>query len=309
MDHGDRRVQRIQTDGDQPRLRRCRLVTTVPQVLGSGASPARTIRLAATVVALSVSAACGGGSGVSPFSPSQPTSITITAQSGPLLISKTITLTATANGGAVSGTWSTDAPSVATVSATGVVTGISAGEVNVFIDSQGERGTIRLRVLPEFDGDWHGEWVSLSCVGTGTFAGGCSGAGLDAGQVNPLELLFTQSDDAVSGDVAFGGFISNSGSGTISTGGELRLTFGSAPASPSGDFVLRLRPTQWVARADTAGETTGTFTIEITADGFGGMFRTDGEIRNTSRQGAGVATPISGDLLSRLTDFLRTKQP
>ena len=130
-------------------------------------------RFAILVLLLGLVVSCGGGGG-NPASPSRPTSISVTASGETLFIDKTITLRATANGQTVSGTWGTDAPSVATISSTGVVTGQRAGEVTAFFDSQGVRGTIRLRVFPEFNGSWIGSWIVTACQGSNATFRGCS---------------------------------------------------------------------------------------------------------------------------------------
>lgn len=204
---------------------------------------------------------------------------------------------------ATSATWESDNPTVATVSSTGLVTAVAAGEATISA-AVNLRGILRVRVFPEVQGEWLGSWIVESCIGTGAFAGGCSAAGFRSRAVFPLEMTYTQSAAAVDGIVALGSFTPNSGSGSISIGGELLLTFPSAPGSAFGGFVFRLRPTTWRARADTPGNMTGAFRLEVNVDGFAGGYQVDGTLRNANLQGSSVSTPMSDDSLQRLADYV-----
>ena len=51
--------------------------------------------------------------------------------------------------------WGSDNTAVATVSATGLVTAVGAGEVTIFADVN-PRGTLSFRVFPRLDGIWQG---------------------------------------------------------------------------------------------------------------------------------------------------------
>src|SRR5207247_1042694 len=71
-----------------------------------------------------------------------------------ILVSKTVQLTATpkdAAGNPLSGrvvTWATSATSVATVSATGLVTGVTVGTATITATSEGKSGTATVTVTP-----------------------------------------------------------------------------------------------------------------------------------------------------------------
>lgn len=95
-------------------------------------------------------AACGGGGDTTPTNPGPVTpvvsSVTVSPTSTTLKIGAEQTLTATplANGTAVGGrtvTWSSAAPSIATVSSTGVVHGVAPGSTTVTATVDGQSGT------------------------------------------------------------------------------------------------------------------------------------------------------------------------
>ena len=192
---------------------------------------------------------------------------------------------------------------MATVSPTGLVTAVGPGQATIFADVN-PRGTQLIRVFPEFQGSWLGSWVSTGCSASASLVGICPLIGLQAGQVNPLEMALSQTDAAVDGSVTFGSFTPNNGTGSVSIGGELRLAFGAAPATAAGGFVFRLRPSAWVSQATVPGRMTGTFQLEMNVDGFTGVIVVGGELRNTNTQAA-TMIGAPADLLKRLPDALR----
>ena len=103
---------------------------------GTGEGPGRRLAQAAAVGAVAFLAACDSGGCVStPIAPCPgETSVTIAAPSTTtILVGETVTLTATVGGGAQQGvTWSVAAGgSFASVSASGVVTGLAAGTATI----------------------------------------------------------------------------------------------------------------------------------------------------------------------------------
>ena len=100
--------------------------------------------------------ACGGDGGnpVVPTLPTPPTvaSVAVTPSSGSLVIGQSLALTATVRsgtGGTLEGrtvTWSSSAPQVATVDATGRVTGVGVGSATMAATSEGQQGTATVLV-------------------------------------------------------------------------------------------------------------------------------------------------------------------
>lgn len=98
-------------------------------------------------------AACDGGGGIADPPPSADVaSVVVTAPSISVEVGKTVQLTATvkdASGNLLSGrtvTWSSSNTGVATVSAAGAVTGVSAGSVTLTAECEGKKGTAAVTV-------------------------------------------------------------------------------------------------------------------------------------------------------------------
>lgn len=115
------------------------------------------IRVVATIGFLVV-VGCGGGTGPTPPSPPPPgpppiTSVSVTLAAGSIQLGQTSQATAElkdATGNVLSGrsvSWSTDNQAVATVSSSGLVTGVGAGSANVVATSEGRTGSAAIQVL------------------------------------------------------------------------------------------------------------------------------------------------------------------
>jgi hypothetical protein len=205
---------------------------------------------------LVLGAACSGGG-----NPMAPTSLSLSitsASNATLLIGATVQLEAqeTLSDGttrvATQATWNSDAPGVATVSATGLVTALAAGEVTIFADVN-PRGTMRLRVIPDFKGTWRGMETLASCDDSGSFEAFCAqfppiGTTHDLGAVT-----ITQTEASVVGVL----FDLPAVTGSVTIGGEVQFDSTSFPP----DFVrfadCEIR--NFRARADIAGVLTGTY--------------------------------------------------
>lgn len=124
----------------------------------------RTQSFAAVVSAACalILAACGGSDSPSPTGPLTGTSVTVSFPSGPVYIGSTTQFEAreTLSDGttrlAMSATWSSDRPQIASVSNVGQVTAVAAGEANISADVNGIRGSLLVRVFPDFGGTWIG---------------------------------------------------------------------------------------------------------------------------------------------------------
>lgn len=114
----------------------------VVQAAGTG-----TATITATVAGVS-------GSATITVTPVPVASVVVSPATTSLILSSTIQLAVTtraANGTALTGravTWATDAPTIATVSTSGVVTTLNIGVATISATSEGRRGTTRVTVLP-----------------------------------------------------------------------------------------------------------------------------------------------------------------
>jgi hypothetical protein len=139
-----------------------------------------TRRLTAIAASLLVAiplASCGGSSSGSPAPAPSPTLTSIAIALAEFVFlggSEQATATGMLSNGtsqAVTGTWSTDNPDVATVDANGRVTALRSGRVTVLFQSQGLTGSRATRVVPNYEGAWIGTYRLTSCTESGDFVG------------------------------------------------------------------------------------------------------------------------------------------
>ena len=204
-------------------------------------------------------ASCGGSNG--PTGPTA-TSITINSSSGFLVLGQTETFTATLNFSngttqAVSGgTWGSDAAAVASVgAATGLVTTVGRGDVTIFVDAQGMRGTKRITVVPNYQGFWTGRYLVNSCTETGAFVGSLCGSTFAVGVDLPVAFNLTQTGGTITGVTALGAIVSTQFTTVAVSGGG--LTFQANAQLPVPPFTFRVDQA-WQVNAAVPGQLTGT---------------------------------------------------
>ena len=137
-------------------------------------------------------------------------------------------------------------------------------------------------IFPDFQGNWSGTVVTTACRVTGDpfLLSWCS-SGLPS-QGLSLLMIVTQSGDAVNAHLVFSG-ANGSGSGldavgSVSAGGELRLTFGSGTTRTDLGFVTTVHIILWRTRVDVPGRMTGTYQVELVVDGVPGTVTYDREL-------------------------------
>ncbi len=262
-------------------------------------------RLGFGVVILAVgSVACGGGGSSTPTAPSPTTtSITVNFTGTQLFLGATETFTATAtlsNGttqNVTTGTWGTDAPSVATVTPAGAVTGVASGEVTVFVDFQGVRGTKRITVRPNFQGNWVGSYSVTGCNPTGAWVSFCDN--FSNGRVLPLRLNLTQSGATVSGRTALGTLLSDNFTASISTSGVLQIVATYRDGTLTIDQV-------WTLHSTVPTRITGTLTQTWRDSGFSGQMVVHTNVFNTNTESSALsAMESSGPSIRSLQDALQ----
>jgi len=246
--------------------------------------------------ALVLLGACGDGSELpTPTPVGEPTVVSVNVSipaGGTLFIGAQVQFRATAtlsNGTTEdrtsSATWGSDAPAVATVSSSGVVTAHAAGEATVFADVN-PRGTLRIRVFPDFAGTWSGTEVVTLCEESGVFVGLlCDPDVLGVGAVFSHNDRFTQNGGSVTAEILFEDG-SSTMTGTVSIGGELELP--SAPVLPAVEGI-DVQTANWKSRADTPGRMTGAYEWIFTAPGLPGSSRQVYELRDVVRTGAAAS--------------------
>jgi hypothetical protein len=228
---------------------------------------------AAGVCVVSV-AACGGG-GSSPTGPAPATVVTVSFPGGSLFIGSTTqfdareTLSDGTTRPAPSASWSSDRPQVASVSNQGVVNGVTAGEAIISADVNGARGSLTIRVFPNFGGSWTGTETAVSCVDSGALTGFCSVGGL-VGEDFLHSSSFIQNQDSVTALLETNEGQRATMSGSITVDGELRLNSAQA-LPPDPEFSLQVE--NWRSRTDTPSRMTGTYDIVVTISGLTGSAR------------------------------------
>jgi len=238
-----------------------------------------------------VLAACGGGESPSVTGPSAGTSVTVSFPGGPVYIGSTTQFEARealGNGTTrvpTSVAWSSDKLQVAAVSTGGVVSAIGAGEAMISAEVNGTRGSLLVRVLPDFGGAWSGTETVVSCVDSGQFSGFCS-ASQFVGQAFFHESSFTQNMASVTGVLDAGDGTRATMTGTITVDGDLPL--GSAPVLPA-DPDVNAQVENWRSRADTPSRMTGTYEVLFTIPGVTGSARIGLRLDNVTKSGASAS--------------------
>ena len=242
--------------------------------------------LAAVVVVGVAMTACGDGK--SPVAPAaNVTGLTITlAADGPIYIGAATQLQATetlsdGTTRAAAPAWSSDTPTVATVSQAGIVTATGAGETTIAADSDGRRTTVRIRVYPNVNGTWSGIESFSSCDDSGVFEGVCSEPDFyTQGEQFRHDSRYIQTNAAVDVTIDLGDGILASGSGVVTVPGELQLS--SARAVPE-DSSLTLDIQDLRFRSDVPARLTGTYLLRLSVPGVAGSvalgLRLDGVTR------------------------------
>ena len=296
-------------------------------VRGTTRGPAHGLLAATCLLAVACGGDSGGPTGPTPRSPGATSSVSVTYPSdhGTIYIGDQVQFQATVSSGgngtvATNATWASDAPAVATVSPSGLVTTVSAGEATISAEvPAGGRGSVRIRVFPEFHGHWEGDlnvtgitvppdWRELG-------EEDCNGLP-DCASWIPLAADFTQDGATVSGSLT-STFIAPPNyewtvqSGTVSIDGTLTLTSEEIVLRPPEDGIqIRARVMSWESRVDTPGVMTGTAAVEYSSDALSGnavlegclesdnILRECGGWRRPSGRGAGFGAR-SGFLLRR----------
>ena len=259
--------------------------------------------------------ACNGeGGGPTAPSPGTTSSVSVTypADHGTIYIGDQVQFQATDSStgsgtqAATNAVWESDAPAVATVSSSGLVTAVSAGEATISAEvPAGGRGAQSIRVFPEFHGHWEGDLnVTRIAVPPDWRELGeedCNGLP-DCASWIPLAADFTQDGATVTGSVkstftAPPNYEWTVQSGTVSINGTLSLTSDEiAFRLPDDSVDIRARLMSWESRADTSGVMTGTAAVQYSSDALSGnpvlegCLEADNVIRECSgwrRQGGG----------------------
>jgi hypothetical protein len=236
----------------------------------------RSIALVSVVIGVVV-AGCGKSAPATP-TPSV-SSLALSPATDYLKLKATEKFSATAtytNGAAetVNASWSSDNQAVATVDASGSVTGVGAGQATITATYQGKAATRSLRVIPDYSGNWSGSYATTSCQVSGDFRQDwCLGV---QGSF-PATLNLIQSRDYVSGTWTLQE-ATGTVQGTVAANGVLPLTGSSFQGG------VRIEITSWQSTTTDNRTMTGSFTLRWTAEGRTGSAETRVDMRNFAKQ-------------------------
>lgn len=247
---------------------------------------------------LAIGLASCGGKGATPTNPTPTptiTGLTIASTTDLMKIgqSETFTLTATMSDGTTrpaTGTWRSDSPAVATVDSTGRVTGVASGETSISADSGNARATPRaIRVLPDYQGRWAGDWRVTSCTTDGDWARTDICRDVPVGSLPSLALALTQDRDNAAGTATLDD-VTGPVQGPVRPGGQLNL--GGAFTTTDEGIVLDITISDWETVTTDNQRMTGRFTLAFRAAGLQGSVRFGGELRIVGKT---APTPLAAN--------------
>ena len=246
--------------------------------------------LPAFVLMLSA-AACGSSSSGLNLSPTTIGTITgVSLAVNPPGVGASVAATATVqlstgSSAAVASGFTSDTPSVATVTTAGVITGVSIGDVTISIDYQGFKASKKVRVLPNYNGIYYGTYTIDSCTETGDFVplGYC--AQLTSSATLPLAFNNAQSAEltTMAGQFAIGSLIGTA-TGAISSTGALTY----AGAFVSGTSRIDLQ--NFTGSAPAVGQMAGHFEEVWTDSSITGQVFVSCTIHDMTRSSGGLST-------------------
>jgi hypothetical protein len=207
----------------------------------------------------------------------------------------------------VAATWSSDNASIASVDASGRVTGAGSGQAVISAIYSGLTATRSLRVVPDYQGRWSGDHSVPTCVDDGDWAmvDFCKDI-LEDNMLFGLDLVLTQNRDTATGTLDIGFEPPGTLQGSIQVNGDLGLagTF----IGTADDIPLEVTVSDWQTRTVDNQQMTGRFRVTIRASGVAGSVTADFQLRVFSKTGPTVgatAREARRSLLSSIRKRLR----
>jgi hypothetical protein len=273
------------------------------------------MRQLGAMVGLVVLGGCGGGGG-SPTPPSKtPQGITVNPIATTLIkIAQEQPYTASirysdGTEATVTATWQSDNQNVATIDPAGKAVGLNSGEATLIARADGLTGTLKIRVVPDYQGTWDGQYLIRGCRASGSFdpKDWCGADGFKAGQRLPIGFAMLQERERLSGSIFIGSL-----EHTLDSSSAIRID-GGAALSGAGSYKsedvtvnTNINPSSVRAHGPTL---TGTFTMTFTLTGYSGSASFDADLSSVTRVSL-TAVPLSasgGPFSSVRELMLRTK--
>jgi hypothetical protein len=218
-------------------------------------------------------------------------SLSLSAGSDMIMINASESYTATAGYSdgstkVVQATWTTDAPAVADVDATGRVTGKGPGTALLTAQFETKQASRPLRVVPNYQGRWEGDWRVTSCSSSEDWLDVCEE--FRVGELFWISLVIEQNRDTVKGTTDFGDDLPGPVTGFIDMSGMLSVS-GTYTILVDAGFLVELTVTDWETISLDNETMTGHMCVIGRAPGMEGSFEIDGEMRIVGKVGPSAA--------------------
>ena len=260
-------------------------------------------------------AGCGGDdsprdTGPGPAPSPTPTGITIAPGTAFLRVNQSETFTATmtmSNGSTqpAQPTWQSDNTTVLTFEGTGTARGRSNGTATIIASSQGLSAARLIRVTPDFQGTWAGDYQISRCDATKEYrdADFChSEDGFAPGRLLPIAFTFTHERESASGTVTLGQ-LEGPASGTIDANGQLAGSGNVTFTSEGVTGLFAIAPLTLTSQGDRLQ---GRMTVTLTVPGVPGQGVFDADLRTVTRQAASATTlSVGPNTFGSLREALR----
>jgi hypothetical protein len=183
------------------------------------------------------------------------------------------------------------------------VTGVSIGDVTIFVDYQGQRASKKVHVLPSYSGTFVGTYSVSDCSETGGFVSTnpdddfCTGL---VGLTGSIAIQSTQPADltTLTGLFQLGGVVGN-GSGTVSATGVMTYTGSASSATTRLDFR------NFTATSPSPGKIAGSFELVFTDSTITGQGVITGTNLSMTRQASAAAIANASAAGSQGSGILR----
>jgi hypothetical protein len=194
--------------------------------------------------------------------------------------------------------WLSDAATVATVTNSGLVTGMANGPATIYVIAGGVRGQQVVRVVPDYQGRWSGGLRVTSCTETGIFAEVDFCDDSPVGATFAYSLSLSQSGEQMTAVVDYGApFIFPSIAASIGEDGASAF----APlASVTESGVTFTVEAAFNINSTRVGEVTGTVNELWRFPNINGEARLTQDIVSTTRTGAAALSSTSEGTAWRL---------
>ncbi|HEY6506979.1 MAG TPA: Ig-like domain-containing protein, partial [Vicinamibacterales bacterium] len=151
--------------------------------------------------------------------------------------------------------WLSDTPTVATVTNSGLVTGVSNGRATVYVVSGGQQGQQVVRVVPDYQGRWSGGLGVTSCSETGIFASVGFCGEFPSGSTSGYSLAVSHAGEQITASASYGSLSFPVVTAPIRDDGTAAFTTTVAVTESGVTLTLEAN---WVINSLRVGELSGT---------------------------------------------------